>query len=627
MGPALLACAASVLAYHAGETVHRSVLDPELVSGFLSAPQPTVAWLTERDCDGDISYVETDVADVQFAAQEEAEAPASSAASLVCASVNTAMSSDENCKVMCERQMSNATNAAAAVGEAAAQLRVAQGAQNLCDPDYCTCYDPSVPHEALVKKVKTAARKQPSGLPDCQWVAPAGCDSNAPYECMEGESAGQCSAQNWYGRPDECKSSCIHANVFFFSPRGPSGTIEEWVPGPVLEPAAEGAEEEVPHYEHDACKLTLEKRGIDIKSLDVMMTSACKKHTEFVGVSFFSPTYKTKAERLLKSCTRHNICCKATQSLTSFGPDKLEGSEEFRFEFIASKPAFILEQIEMTKRPVVWLDVDLEFHDFPELFMPGGWKDGPRDVAIFNYWGNETSGNDVPSVGSGVVYFNSTKRAKNVLVAWAEAMAFDTNPRAPDDQVLNDLLGQGSWVKRASFGWLPASYLRVQPMFYRGVVPVIDHDHGNPTGLIEHSSEKAKMPPPGEGAAPVEWKDGVPHPGKCKKPPTAAAAEDQPSDDSECGPLGCNAPTQGQAGGAAPPTQEAAAEALPKAALTCTATSPQANDEWCNGACNENPEDGGCTGFCDCSPAAVTQMQRVPWVGPQRLPMGKTLDR
>ena len=401
--------------------------------------------------------------------------------------------------------------------------------------------------------------------------------------------------------------------------------------GPVLEPAEKGVKEDVPHYEHDACKLvrsppraprthtnpphthpptptthththpqplapprspyqTLEKRGIDVKSLDVSLTSTCKKSgNSFVGVSFFSPTYKGKAERLLRSCARHDICCKATQAPTSFGPDAPEGSEEYRFQFIASKPAFILGQIKATRLPVVWLDSDLEFHQYPTLFAPGGWEDGPRDVAIFNYWGNESAGNTVPSTGSGVVYFNSTDRAKNLLVAWAEAMAFDTNFRAPDDQVLNDLLGQGSWATRASFGWLPSSYLRVLPMFYRGVVPVIDHDHGNPTGLIEHSSEKPKMPTPGEGAAPVEWKDGIAHPGKCKASPLAA--ESSP-----------DAPSEGQeaAGAGELATEEVPAEAVPKSGLTCKATSPQANDEWCDGACNENPEDAGCTGFCEC---------------------------
>ena len=69
---------------------------------------------------------------------------------------------------------------------------------------------------------------------------------------------------------------------------------------------------------------------------------------------------------------------------------------------------------------------------------------------------------------------------------------------------------------------------------------------------------------------------------------------------------GASAEGQEAAGAeAAPATQEAPAEAeaAPKAGLACKATSPQANDEWCNGSCNENPDDGGCTGFCECEPA------------------------
>ena len=37
-----------------------------------------------------------------------------------------------------------------------------------------------------------------------------------------------------------------------------------------------------------------EARGIDVDSLDVLMTSACKKpfaQTPFVGITFFSPKY------------------------------------------------------------------------------------------------------------------------------------------------------------------------------------------------------------------------------------------------------------------------------------------------------------------------------------------------
>ena len=52
-------------------------------------------------------------------------------------------------------------------------------------------------------------------------------------------------------------------------------------------------------------------------------------------------------------------------------------------------------------------------------------------------WGNETdyAHSSTPTTGSGVVFFNQTCRAKAVLTAWAEAMAWRENERAPDDQV------------------------------------------------------------------------------------------------------------------------------------------------------------------------------------------------
>merc|ERR1712205_224225 len=149
------------------------------------------------------------------------------------------------------------------------------------------------------------------------------------------------------------------------------------------------------------------------------------------------------------------------------------GSLEFRFRIIALKPAFILSQLKMTQQPVVFLDTDLEFHQYPKLFTPGGWPDGGRDV----------------------VFFNQTYQAKKVLVAWAECMAYHANKQAPDDQVLDLLLVEGEWLKRASFGWLPAAYLRTFPSYYRGVEAVIDHDHGNPPGLDSHSVIHPVLPP------------------------------------------------------------------------------------------------------------------------------------
>ena len=42
-----------------------------------------------------------------------------------------------------------------------------------------------------------------------------------------------------------------------------------------------------------------------------------------------------------------------------------------------------------------------------------------------------------PNIGSAVAYFNQTYRAKHLLTAWAEAMQYSTNSRAPDDQALD----------------------------------------------------------------------------------------------------------------------------------------------------------------------------------------------
>ena len=121
---------------------------------------------------------------------------------------------------------------------------------------------------------------------------------------------------------------------------------------------------------------------------------------------------------------------------------------------------------------------------------------GPRDVALFNFWANETNVTlrRTPNIGSAVCFFNRTYRAKKLLTAWAEAMQYKTNERAPDDQVLDTLLVQGGWLRHVSLGWLPVSYLRTMPSYYRAVDPVIDHDRGTQPGVSGHSSTKPLMP-------------------------------------------------------------------------------------------------------------------------------------
>lgn len=385
-------------------------------------------------------------------------------------------------------------------------------AHGYCNPDQCICdeteYDAAAPIEEkpidispekmaeksheLINRVKlNGATKM--GLPDCLWRPGRSknpkynCSMEKPYECMD---TSECSAFNWY-EDDSCANSCLHTVLLKNAPY-----YALWRPGPLSPPFSDG--DSLPHYVHEnmAGQLAFTRK---VTGGSVLMSPFCKsKLNLFVGVSMHSPKYEPKARRLINSCERVGVCCKTTTlPPDAFGPDAPEGSEEFRFRTIALKPAFILSQLKATQLPVVFMDVDLEMHKFPELFMPGSWPDGDRDVALFNYWGNETNITNryTPNTGSGVAFFNQTFKAKKVLVAWAEAMAYKPNHKAPDDQVLDKLLVEGGWLKRASFGWLPAAYLRTVPSYYRGVDPIIDHDHGNPPGLLKHSEAKPTLPP------------------------------------------------------------------------------------------------------------------------------------
>jgi hypothetical protein len=347
-------------------------------------------------------------------------------------------------------------------------------------------------NSSLVAMVLEDSKRKPSGLPACRWKPgkkKTGCTNTSQYECYLGESQGQCSGTSWVGNPD-CSHSCVHVSLLT-----PAPYYALWVSGVEVEGYRE--HERRPGYRHDPAKLTLERRGIQLEHMDVMMSRFCRsEENHFVGVALYSPAFRDKAARLVRSCERNGVCCKAMElSASAFGAGAAEGSDEYRFAAISVKPAFILSQLEATSLPVVYLDADLEFHSFPKLFLPGSWPGYGRDVALFNFWGNESDPQTqrTPQIGSALAFFNATTRARHVLTAWAEAMAWAPNSRVPDDQVLSLLLSEGGWLKRASYGWLPSSYLRLMPSFYRGVVPIVDHDHGSAPG--KHSSDKPRMPP------------------------------------------------------------------------------------------------------------------------------------
>ena len=349
-----------------------------------------------------------------------------------------------------------------------------------CDLTSCTCtrsaawdlttkierHDESTPPERmpnkslpLVEETRRAYQSTVSGLPACRWRPGSGCSNVTQYECFDGPSAGRCSAHNWMYNPS-CIRSCVHVSTL-----SPAPYYALWVDGPEERKPQRG--ERQPRYVHAESRMTPERRGIKLRVADVLMSRMCKSvANRFVGVTLYSPAFENKARRLVRSCELVGICCKATNlPHDAFGPGAPEGSEEFRFQAIAMKPSFLLSEMEANELPVVFLDCDLEFHRFPALFAPGSWPRYGRDVALFNFWANETlpQTRNRPHIGSGVAFFNRTKPAKDLLNAWAEAMAYPPNERAPDDQVLDLLLTEGEWLKRASYGWFPTSCAPLPP--------------------------------------------------------------------------------------------------------------------------------------------------------------------
>ena len=330
-------------------------------------------------------------------------------------------------------------------------------------------------------------------VPACKWLPKGNCSIFRPFECTSGKQEGVCDASNWAGMdPSEsqCEGSCVHLSLFADAP-----TADKWLTGYAL--GNRPRNHTAPHYEHNAS--LLEEHHFSKYSSSA--SAACRLPSGngsdggFVGISLYSPRYQDKATRLLASCARFGLCCHVIGVPSdAFGPDTLEGSDAFRFKFINMKPIFMIRQLQKLNKPVAWLDVDMEFRKFPTLFTSGSWPGGARDLAIFNFRGNHTGTTSV-ATASGVVFINNTIRGRALLQAWTEATAWPGNTEAPDDQILDTLLNEGHWLHRASFGWLPASYLRHLPNYYKGIDPVIDHDKGNPDGVLGHSTKLPQLPP------------------------------------------------------------------------------------------------------------------------------------
>jgi hypothetical protein len=187
-----------------------------------------------------------------------------------------------------------------------------------------------------------------------------------------------------------------------------------------------------------------------------------------VFVSFFTPNgkYPELAEKLKASLDKFELNCDVME-LPQFPSWQTA---------VAYKPQFILEMFQLHARPVVWMDIDTEVWQFPEMLF------GPHDFAVYN-WAVDTDHHldgrverDKMLCSSGVVKFGWTEGAYNLLKRWQERMV---GRESADDPELDWAYNEGADVNPL---WLPKTYNRMDKHTHHwSSIPasevVINHDY------------------------------------------------------------------------------------------------------------------------------------------------------
>ena len=194
-----------------------------------------------------------------------------------------------------------------------------------------------------------------------------------------------------------------------------------------------------------------------------------------IFVSFFTPNgkYPELAENLKSSLDNFDLMWDVRE-LPQFPSWQ---------KAVAYKPQFILEMLELHKRPIVWMDIDTEVWQFPELLF------GPHDFAVYN-WAIDTNHHlegqldrDKLVCSSGVVKFGWSENAYNLLMRWSKEM--QTSDSA-DDPVLDRV-----YERNLNALWLPKTYNRMDKHTHHwSSIPselvVINHDYvGGAHGQVD----------------------------------------------------------------------------------------------------------------------------------------------
>lgn len=214
----------------------------------------------------------------------------------------------------------------------------------------------------------------------------------------------------------------------------------------------------------------------------------------FVVAAMFTANSQSHAERLKASLDAVGLNYALYQVPSVHRSISPRGGSDVAY----SKPNFIRSVLDGTKRPVLYVDADMVFRDFPARIVDIAAADA--DFAIYNwladpvtdayapvrvpYDGQETTNRfyqfshsvDLFDPGqlfcSGAVqFYQSSPGAELLLSAWLDAIA--KHPGVEDDQLLDyafNRLVHGGGIKAA---WLEKEYCRYAWWIYAR--PVIDH--------------------------------------------------------------------------------------------------------------------------------------------------------
>ena len=221
----------------------------------------------------------------------------------------------------------------------------------------------------------------------------------------------------------------------------------------------------------------------------------------FIVVSFFTKSYKDKADKLINSLNKFNINYKIFEIPTIHYSKSNKGSDDINY----CMPKLIMKALSRFRLPILFIDCDMEIVQKPELFYRLDEK--KIDFAIYNWLEDSDNDGYLPlklnintsegkiektyfinkvnvkllnhsekekqlfSSGA-VAYFSNSDLSNKLLKDWYKNI--EKYPQLPDDQIL-DYTFNFTFDKKnkLKIEWLSKNYCRVYWWIF--TKPIINH--------------------------------------------------------------------------------------------------------------------------------------------------------